>query len=144
MPIADSRKDVVKPGFVFVAPANYHLLVEPDRTLSLSIDAKVRYARPSIDVLFETAADAYGANLIGIILTGANDDGTDGLRKIKENGGLTLTQDPAEAEADLMPRAAIEANVVHKVLSLTDISSLLIELANQDIPNKILEPLGEN
>ena len=82
-----NEKDYIEPGRVYVAPANYHLLVERDRTLSLSADAKVCYSRPSIDVLFESAADVYLSQLIGIILTGATHDGTAGLKKIKQNGG---------------------------------------------------------
>lgn len=119
------EKDYIEPGYIYVAPPNYHMLVERDKTLSLSADAKVCYSRPSIDVLFESAADVYLSYLIGIILTGANHDGTAGLKKVKQNGGLTLVQDPATAEADMMPLSAIEANVVDQVLSLTDIASLL-------------------
>jgi two-component system chemotaxis response regulator CheB len=122
------EKDYLEPGRVYVAPANYHLLVEQDKTLSLSTDAKVCYSRPSIDVLFESAADAFLSHLIGIILTGANNDGTAGLKKIKENGGLTLAQDPATAEADIMPASAIQENVVDRVLSLAEIAAFLTQL----------------
>src|SRR3989338_5252289 len=82
------EKDVIEKGNVYFAPANYHLLVEMDRTLSLSNDEKVNFAKPSIDVLFETAAEAYKDKLIGIILTGANNDGAKGIKKIKDYGGL--------------------------------------------------------
>jgi len=125
------EKDYIEPGCVFVAPSNYHLLVERDRTLSLSADAKVCYSRPSIDVLFESAADIYLSHLIGVILTGANHDGTAGLKKIKQNGGLTLAQDPATAEADIMPLSAIRENVVDQILSLADIASLLLQLSGK-------------
>jgi two-component system chemotaxis response regulator CheB len=125
------EQESIKPGFVYIAPANYHLLVEQDKTLSLSIDAKVCYSRPSIDVLFETAAEAYLSRLIGIILTGANNDGTAGLKKIKEKGGLTIAQNPATAESAVMPYSAINENVVDKILSLTEISSLLIQLSEK-------------
>jgi two-component system chemotaxis response regulator CheB len=121
------QDDVIEPGRVYIAPANYHLLVERDRTLSLSIDAKVCYSRPSIDVLFETAAEVYRSGLIGIILTGANNDGTAGLRRIKKNGGLTIAQDPATAEVKMMPSSAIEENIVDRVVSLTKLSSFLIQ-----------------
>ncbi len=127
------EKDPIKPGYVYLAPSNYHLLVERDKTLSLSIDPKVCYARPSIDVLFETAAEAYLFALLGIILTGANHDGTAGLKKIKEKGGLTIAQDPATAEAKLMPGSAIKANVVDKIFSLPEISSFLERLSKQEI-----------
>lgn len=119
----------IKSGHVYLAPANYHLLVERDRTLSLTIDPKVRYSRPSIDVLFESASDVYLSGLIGIILTGANDDGTAGLKKIKAQGGLTIAQDPATADSKIMPYTAIRENTVDQILSLADISSILIELA---------------
>jgi two-component system chemotaxis response regulator CheB len=123
------EKEHIKSGTVYIAPPNYHLLVEQDKTLSLSIDAKVCYSRPSIDILFETASEAYLSGLIGIILTGANNDGTAGLRKIKEKGGLTIAQNPATAESAVMPHSAISENVVDKILSLTEISSFLIQLS---------------
>jgi two-component system chemotaxis response regulator CheB len=127
---ADER-ELIKPGYVYVAPADYHLLVERDRTLSLSADAKVCYSRPSIDVLFETAAEAYLSGLVGIILTGANNDGTAGLKKIKEKGGLTIVQDPDTAEAAVMPRAAIRESIIDKILSLPEISSFLAQLSEE-------------
>jgi two-component system chemotaxis response regulator CheB len=122
------EKELIKPGCVYIAPANYHLLVERDKTLSLSVEAKVCYSRPSIDVLFETAAEVYLSGLIGIILTGANNDGTAGLKKIKEKGGLTIAQNPATAESALMPRSAIQGNAVDKILSLAEIASFLVQL----------------
>lgn len=125
------EKELIKPGYVYVAPANYHLLVERDKTLSLSVDARVCYSRPSIDVLFETAAEAYLSGLVGIILTGANNDGTAGLKKIKGKGGLTIAQHPATAEAAMMPWSAIQEGVVDKILSLTEIASFLIRLSKE-------------
>jgi two-component system chemotaxis response regulator CheB len=119
------QNEIIKPGWVYIAPANYHLLVERDKTLSLSVDAKVCYSRPAIDILFETAADAYLSGLIGIILTGANNDGTAGLKKIKKQGGLTIAQNPATAESGVMPYSAIQENIVDKIFSLSDISSFL-------------------
>lgn len=124
----------IYPGIVYLAPANYHLLVEPDKKLSLSVDAKVSYSRPSIDVLFETAAEAYRAALIGIILTGANYDGTNGLKKIKENGGFTIAQDPACAEVPTMPNEAINNKVIDKILSLAEIGRFLAQLSVQGNP----------
>ena len=115
---------------IYIAPPNYHLLVEADRTFSLSIDEPVNYARPSIDVLFETAADVYKTNLIGVILTGANTDGSHGLKRIKETGGLSVVQDPSTAEADTMPRAAIAAVDVDYVLPLEEIGKVLTMLAD--------------
>ncbi len=125
-----AEKEPIKPGFVYVAPANYHLLVERDKTLSLSIDAKVCYSRPSIDVLFEAASEAYLSGLIGIILTGANNDGTAGLKTIKEKGGLTIAQNPATAASGVMPLSAIQESIVDKILSLAEISSFLTQLAD--------------
>ncbi len=122
------EKEAVQAGYVYLAPANYHLLVEQDRTLSLSIDAKVCYSRPAIDVLFETAAEVYLSGLVGVILTGASNDGTAGLKKIKENGGLAIAQDPASAESALMPLSAIREGIVDKIFSLTEIGAFLAQL----------------
>ena len=126
------EKEVIQPGVVYMAPANYHLLVETDRTFSLSIDAPVNYARPSIDVLFESASDAYGARLVGVILTGANTDGSRGLKAVNAAGGLTMIQDPKTAEADVMPRAALAAVQIDHILSLKQMPAFLNRV-NADI-----------
>lgn len=118
-------KEWIKPGHVYLAPADYHLLIEKGE-LSLSVDEAVRHSRPSIDVLFESAADAYGAALIGIVLTGANDDGARGARRIKERGGMVIVQDPKTAEAPVMPQATIDAVAVDQILPLSEIASFLI------------------
>jgi two-component system chemotaxis response regulator CheB len=120
-------KDPMERGHVYVAPPDYHLLVERG-SFALSVDERVRHARPSIDVLFESAADAYGAGVIGVILTGANDDGAAGLARIKERGGIAIAQDPATAEAPMMPRAAIQATAPI-VLALERIGPSIAELA---------------
>jgi two-component system, chemotaxis family, protein-glutamate methylesterase/glutaminase len=122
------EKENIQPCVVYIAPPNYHLMIEDDRTFSLSIDARVNYARPSIDVLFETAADVYGAALIGIILTGANSDGSAGLKKIKQRGGLAIVQDPETATIDAMPKAAIAATAVDYVLRLEQVCPFLVKL----------------
>ena len=101
------ERERIEKAAVYVAPANYHLLLERDMTLSLSSAEKVNFSRPSIDVLFESAADALGAALIGIILTGASSDGARGLKRIQERGGFTIVQDPETAEAPVMPQAAL-------------------------------------
>ncbi len=119
------EKERVEAGVAYLAPANYHLLVEDDYTLSLSVDEKVNFARPSIDVLFESAADAYVSRLIGIILTGANQDGSQGLRIIKQCGGLAVVQDPKSAAASSMPEAALSATEVDYVLPLAEIGGFL-------------------
>jgi two-component system chemotaxis response regulator CheB len=120
-------KDAIESGHVYLAPADYHLLVEHG-TFALSVDERVRHARPSIDVLFESAADAYGAAVIGVILTGANEDGAAGLARIEERGGVAIVQDPTTAEAPVMPRAALAA-VPATVLTLERIGPYIAELA---------------
>lgn len=122
------EKEKILPGNAYIAPANYHLLIEKDETVSLTVDPKVNYSRPSIDILFESAAEVYENELIGIILTGGNGDGSKGLKKIKEFGGLTIVQDPSTAEVDFMPKAAIKASEVDYILSLNKISNKLIKL----------------
>lgn len=123
------EQDALVPGTVYLAPANYHLLVEADGILSLSADPPVSYARPSIDVLFESAAEAFGAQLIGIVLTGANSDGSRGLTRIKRKGGIAIVQDPDDAEAAQMPLAALAATAVDHRLPLTELPALLQKLA---------------
>ncbi|HCC54465.1 MAG TPA: chemotaxis protein CheB [Desulfobulbaceae bacterium] len=125
------EKEEAAPGMVYLAPANYHLLLEDDRTFSLTMESRVRFARPSIDVLFESAADVYGSRLIGIVLTGANDDGSRGLAAIKKRGGLAIVQDPASAEVATMPRAALQAAEVDFVLPLTTIGPFLANLCKE-------------
>ena len=125
------EKEKIEKGWVYLAPPNYHLLVEEDFTFSLSLESPVNYSRPSIDVLFESAIYAYRQHLIGIILTGANHDGSLGLKKIKEIGGFTIVQDPKTAEADAMPKAAIEATMIDKILPLQDIGLYLLQLVNR-------------
>ena len=107
------------------------MLIEKDKTFSLTIDERVNYARPSIDVLFESAAEAYKNKLIGIILTGSNSDGTNGIKRIQECGGLAIVQDPKTAEAAYMPISAISAIQPDYILSLEDIIKLLIKLDKQ-------------
>jgi len=126
-------KEAIEAGNVYFAPPNYHLLINDDKTFSLSIDDKVNYARPSIDVLFESAVDVYAPWLVGVILTGANNDGAQGLRLIKESGGLAIVQDPKTAESAYMPKAALEATRVDYVLPLQGIGKLLLEIAGKAI-----------
>ncbi|WP_061296287.1 chemotaxis protein CheB [Leptospira interrogans] len=130
------EKEEIKSGMVYVAPPNYHLLIEKDRTFSFSIGERVNFSRPSIDVLFETASEVYEDKLIGVILTGANSDGAQGLKKIKENGGLAVVQDPLTAEIALMPRSAIEATSVDYVLSLEKIAELFIRLDQNNLEQR--------
>jgi len=118
----------IKPGYVYIAPSGYHLLIERDKTFSLSIDGKVNYSIPSIDILFDSAAIAYQETLIGLILTGANNDGSLGLRSINFYHGLSLVQDPNSAEYPVMPQAAISTTHVDYILPIVDISDFLIKL----------------
>ncbi len=119
-------KEPIQPGTVYFAPPDYHLMVELDRRLSLSSEEPVLFSRPSINVLFETAADAYGASLLGIVLTGANNDGAQGLSTIMLSGGTAIVEDPAEAYQAAMPQAAIEACPGAQVLSLDDMARYLL------------------
>ena len=123
-------KENIMSGVAYIAPPNYHLLLEEDRTFSLSVDDAVNYSRPSIDVMFETAADVYKRRLVGVVLTGANADGSKGLKMIKAIGGLAVVQDPATARVDYMPKAAIASTKVDHILPLEEIASLITELSN--------------
>lgn len=124
------EKEKISGGYVYVAPPDYHLLVERDRTFSLSADEQVRYSRPSIDVLFESAAVVFGPALVGIVLTGANSDGAYGIQVIDRYGGLTIAQDPEEADFPFMPKACIETSSVKHVWKLSDIKSFLLTITD--------------
>ena len=121
-------KEAIEPGTLYFAPSGYHLLVETDHTFSFSCEDRVNYARPAIDVLFDTAADAWGKSLAGILLTGANYDGAAGLAGMRVAGALTIVQDPATAEVPTMPEAAIRAMTPDLILPLAEIHSLLRRL----------------
>jgi two-component system chemotaxis response regulator CheB len=132
---ADEQEDPVA-GTVYLAPANYHLQVEPDGRLSLSTEPPVQFARPSVDVLFETAAAAHGPALAGVVLTGAGSDGSLGLRRIKERGGTTIVQDPLDAACDAMPRSAMLELAPDYVVSLDDLPKLLVKLTCPALPTR--------
>jgi two-component system chemotaxis response regulator CheB len=121
-------KEAIAPATLYFAPPGYHLSLETDHTFSLSCEPPVNFSRPSIDLLMASAADAYGARLAGIVLTGANADGAAGLAKIGQQGGLTVVQDPAEAEIPTMPEAAIRLARPDLILDLKGIRSLLLEM----------------
>lgn len=130
LPVADAEdKMAIEPGRVYLAPADYHLLVEERGLFALSIDPPVRSARPSIDVLFQSAADAYGRALVGVLLTGASADGAAGLAAIKARGGHVVVEDPATAECGTMPAAGVAAAAVDDVLPLSMIGERLVLLA---------------
>ena len=122
--VADEKEKIL-PGTLYIAPANYHLLIEKDFTFSLNIDEKIKYSRPSIDILFETAAYTYQEKLIAVLLTGANSDGTDGMKTVKKYNGLTIAQNPEEAHVKEMPKSAIKQKVVDRVLYTSEINELL-------------------
>jgi two-component system, chemotaxis family, protein-glutamate methylesterase/glutaminase len=118
-------KDPLVPGRVYLAPADYHVMVE-DNHLTLSTEARVLHARPSIDVLFESAADAHGERVIGVVLTGASRDGMSGAQEIKRRGGFVIIQDPLTAESKLMPSSVLSAVAVDRVLPLDQIAQCLV------------------
>lgn len=122
-------KQPILPGIIYLAPPDYHLLVEPGM-FSLSCEGPVSYARPSIDVLFESAADSYREKVIGIILTGANRDGARGAEKIKQRGGYLIVQEPASAESAVMPKAAINITKPDQILDITEIGRFLAEVSD--------------
>ena len=129
MPVHEAAdKMPVAPDSLYFAPPGYHLSIERDRCFSLSCEPPVRFSRPSIDVLMASAADAYGTALAGFLLTGANDDGAEGLLRIHMAGGITAVQDPEEAQIPTMPRAAIARHRPDHVLALRELRALLLEL----------------
>lgn len=128
-PVCEARdKQPLRAGQIYVAGPGYHLSVERDLTLSLSQEPPVHFSRPAIDYLFMSAADAYGAGLLGMLLTGANEDGAEGLAYIKHNGGRTVVQDPRDAQVALMPEAALALHQPDHILSLSGIEQLLAAL----------------
>ena len=121
-------KTNIQKGHIYFAPPNYHMMIEKDKTISLSVDEAVNFSRPSIDVLFETAADAYGQNLLGVVLTGANGDGAKGLKKIVDFGGRAIVQNPDDAEMAFMPREALHLCPNAMVMNLLDIHQFFLVL----------------
>jgi len=128
-PVREARdKERIAAGQIYVAAPGYHLSVERDLSLSLSQEAPVHFSRPAIDFLFASAADAYGEGLLGVLLTGANEDGAEGLAYIKKCGGRTVVQDPRDAQVALMPEAALALHHPDHILSLSGIGQLLATL----------------
>jgi len=122
---AEDKLSVKAPG-VYLAPPDYHLLLEPGGCIALSIDDPVGYSRPSIDVLFESAADAFGPAVLGVLLTGANQDGARGLARIRAAGGVAIVQDPRTAESPEMPTAAIATGAVDRIVPLGEIADEIV------------------
>lgn len=125
-------KEAFLAGTVYFAPAGYHLLVEPDHSLSLSVEDKINYCRPAIDPLFESAADAYGSRLVGVVLTGANADGARGLQAIRAQGGCAIIQNPRTAEVRSMPQAALDMVGADHIVDLEQLAPLLQQLCEVD------------
>ena len=129
LPIREADdKEPIEPGTVYFAPPDYHMLVERNRQIALSTDEPVHYSRPSVDVLFESAADVFGNRLLGVILTGANEDGAAGLHAIHRAGGVTVVQQPDSAKVPLMVVSALQRHPADFVLSLPQIAELLAGL----------------
>ncbi len=122
------EKEKLEAGVVYVVPADYHLLFEKDGTMSLDDSEKVNFSRPSIDVSFGSAAEVYGNRLIGILLSGGNTDGAEGMKKIKREGGYCIVQDPNSATVTVMPGHAINETEVHQILVPSEIAALLNRL----------------
>ncbi|MFN3438884.1 MAG: chemotaxis protein CheB [Acidovorax sp.] len=134
LPLQEAQdKDAITPGTVYFAPPDYHLLVDAGPRIALSVDAPVHYSRPSIDVLFESAADEYGDRLVGILLSGANEDGARGLEAIGAAGGLVVVQDPTTAPMPAMPQAALSRGAAHHVLAPPGIADLLTDLHHKGL-----------
>ena len=130
LPVREAEdEELVAPG-VYLAPPDYHLLLEPGGRLALSTDEPVSFSRPSIDVLFESAADAYGPGVLGVLLTGANHDGARGLVRIRAAGGFSIVQDPTTAESPEMPTAAIAVGAADRVIALGEIAGELVQRSN--------------
>ena len=132
LPVREAQdKEPVTSGTVYVAPPDYHLLVDEGPRIALSTDEPVNFSRPAIDVLFESAADAYRERLLAVVLTGANHDGAAGLAAVQRRGGVAVVQDPENAEVALMPAAALRSSPTSLVFSLADIGCLLATLGGE-------------
>jgi two-component system, chemotaxis family, protein-glutamate methylesterase/glutaminase len=118
-------KQPIRPDTIYIAPADYHLLLEDERTFSLDSSEKIHFSRPSIDVTFESVAEVFGSSAIGILLSGANADGAEGLRKIKAAGGYTIVQDPASADVGYMPQQAINLGAVDAIVNSNDLPQFI-------------------
>jgi len=122
------EREIPRPGCVYIAPSGYHLLIEASHRFALSIDTKVRYVRPAIDVLFESAANVWRTRLLAVVMTGANDDGTAGLRAVRSHGGTAIVQDPADAESPVMPESALRLAGADHCVPLSEIAPLINRL----------------
>lgn len=121
------EKDTIESGYIYLCPPDYHVLIEKDKTFALDYSEKIHHSRPSIDVVFKSASAAFCENVLGILLSGANADGGDGLKLIKENGGLTIVQDPDESEVSYMPQHALQKFKADYVLTSDDIGKFILD-----------------
>jgi two-component system chemotaxis response regulator CheB len=129
IPVKEAEeKEAIEKGTIYLAPSDYHLLIEKDRTMSLDDSEKLHYSRPAIDISFETAAEAFGPAMAGVLLSGANGDGAEGLKKIKQSGGLTIVQDPGEAAVAYMPQQAIDLFEADYVAGTKEIIAIINRL----------------
>ena len=128
LPVEDAdHGERLEPGKVYLAPADYHLMIERDH-FELTVDELVQHSRPSVDVLFQSAADAFGRDVIAVLLTGLGKDGAAGLASVREAGGCTIVQEPKSAMQGAMPQAGIDAGGAAEVMALDDITGRLVEL----------------
>ena len=118
-------KDQILPSHIYLAPSDYHVLIEKDLTFALDYSEKVNFSRPSLDVTYESAADIYGESVVGIILSGANEDGTKGILEIKRNGGTIIAQDPQTAQMPVMPQNAISHANINRIYSVTEMADFI-------------------
>jgi two-component system chemotaxis response regulator CheB len=125
-------KQIIRPGNAYLAPSNYHMLIELGFTIALSTEEMVKFSRPAINLTFETASYVYRDKLLGILLSGANSDGAEGMKKIKERGGYTIVQNPDQAMIKTMPEAAIKATQIDQLMSIDEICSYLLELNDKN------------
>lgn len=131
LPICEPHdKEIYIPGKIYLAPANYHMYVEPANNIALSTEPTVNHSRPSIDLTFKSAAYSLGEKLIGIILSGANRDGAEGIRAIKQNGGMTIIQEPDDCQVRTMPAAALEKAPDSKIMTSEEIVNFIKNLTS--------------
>jgi two-component system chemotaxis response regulator CheB len=133
LPLSEpSDKENIRAGSLYLAPANYHMLIENKKMIALSIDDPVQYSRPSIDICFSTAAEVYKQGLVAILLSGANQDGTEGMAAVKRNGGYTMVQDPADCEIATMCESAINLTIPDQILTLKEIIEFVSLLGDEN------------
>lgn len=119
--VEPADKEIIRLNYVYVAPANYHMLISRDGLINLSVEEEICHSRPSIDITFASASEVYKERMMAVILSGANDDGTNGMRRVKENGGITIAQNPKECDVSVMPLSCIQNNCITRIESTGEI-----------------------